>query len=436
MKVPQKKVLRIMIVDRSKVARSLISRILKREIKSASIVTCGSAEEAMNYLQQEKFDLITTAVVLPGLDGFELCHEIRKNDMQRITPVIVVSSDANMSVLHKGFDTGVTDYFNKSLGHDRLVKFIKEIAQRQSSVVGRVLYVENHNVPVTQTALEMHGLYITHVKSGEEALDLLKKTAEKFDIVFTDYFLEGKMTGGNLLQAIRSELNYSREEMPVLLIEKDQTDIHYMGANDFIRHPIIEEVLIARLTSLLLIKHQYKLIKRYSQNLYKLQITDSLTGLYNKNFLFEEGKKFLAQSQEICLMMIDLDDFEKFNEMQGYLVGDRILRIIGQFFLNFFPKKMLVARFSGKKFTVLISDCNVIKGKVIAEKLRLQMMKLKPESVEITVSIGLAFSEGVNKVLLSSLISDAETALRTAYQQGHNCTCLCVTNKNIFSASN
>lgn len=444
-----KKTSRIMIVDRSEVARSIISHILQKEMEDAFIITCGSAEEALEYLQREKFDLITTSLLLPGLDGLDLCHEIRKSDKQHLTPVIVVSSDADTRLLREGFSAGVTDYFNKSLGYKRLVEFIKDVAQRHAGLVGRVLYVEDSlsTAQATQTLMEKHGLYITHVTNAEDALELLKKSRtadnatdmDEFDIVFTDFFLAGHMTGGDLLYAVRTQLHCSRQEMPVLVItiednEQCQTEIFHAGANDFITKPVIEEVLIARIKSLLLVKHQHNVLKRYSRDMYHLATTDSLTGVRNKRFLLDEGTSFISQNPQLCMMMVDIDNFNTINEDQGHMIGDHILHMFGKFLNSFFPKEAMVARFAGKKFTILVPDCTLDKGKTIAENLRRRVMKLKPEGMEITVSIGLTSSEGVAETTLATLILDADSALYSAQTRGYNRTCLCMTHKNITSA--
>jgi len=400
----------IMIVDRSEVARSIISHILQKEMYDAYIVTCGSAEEAMDYLHRKKFDLITTSLLLPSLDGLDLCHEIRKSNRQHLTPVIVVSSDADRRLLREGFSAGVTDYFNKSLGYKRLVEFIKDVLQRHAGLVGRILYVEDSisEAQATQTLMERHGLHITQISSGEEALQLLKKARnsnddveQEFDLVFTDFFLNGKMTGGDLLYAIRTQLHYSRQEMPVLVVtiednKKCQVDIFHAGANDFITKPIIEEVLIARVKSLLLVKHQYNVIKRYSKDIYKLETTDSL---------------------------VDIDHFETIDKVQGHMIADHVLHLVSQFFINAFSKEVIVTRFVGKKFTLLMPDYTLEKGKIMAENLRRQMIELKPEGLDITVSIGLTSSEGVTETTLATLISDADNALQTAQKQGYNRTC-------------
>lgn len=426
-----------MIVDRSEVARSIISHILQKEMQNAYIVTCGSAEEALEYLHREKFDLITTALLLPGLDGLDLCHEIRKSDKQHATPVIVVSSDADTRLLREGFSAGVTDYFNKSLGYKRLVEFIKDVSQRHAGLVGRILYVEDSPSTAEQTKglLMNHGLQLEHFTNAEDALRLLKQNAEQsngedtgFDVVFVDFFLAGQMTGGDLLYAIRTQLHYSRQELPVLVItipenEECQADIFHAGANDFITKPVVEEVLMARLKSLLLIKHQYNVLKRYSKEMYQLATTDGLTGVRNKEFLFNDGPEFIKKHPLLCVMMVDIDDLEAINERHGHVSGDHVLHSIGHFLNSFFSRKgnSMVARFGGKKFTVLIAEADLAAGREIAEELRQAVETLQPEGVDITVTIGLtACDEKAEPATLNTLIAQGDQALHAAKEAGFN----------------
>jgi diguanylate cyclase (GGDEF)-like protein len=439
------KTYRIMIIDRSEMVQSIITHILKHEIKKITIVTCNSAEQAMRHLEKEKFDIITTSVLLPGLDGLALCRKIRQSKKQHLTPVIVVSSDADCLIQHEGFSAGVTDYFNKSLGYRRLIEFIKDILQRHSGQVGRILYVEDNltTAQATRTILEKQGMHITHVSTGEQALELLKTSRpyeneinKKFDIVLTDFFLEGEMTGGDLLYMIRTQLHYSLQEMPVLVMTIDdsierQVELFQAGANDFITKPVLEEGLIARIKSLLLIKHQYILLKRYYRTIYKLQTSDSLTGTYNKQFLLEKGKVFLSQYQNICLIMLDIDHLEEINKKHGKLKGDHILHLIGNYLIKLFPKEVIIARVAGKTFSILIPKYSIEQGKELAEQLRIQIMEYNPDGLTITISIGLSFSKGIAKTTITSLLSDADSALRAAQQEGYNRICLCLTQKNI-----
>jgi len=421
-----------MIVDRSEVARSIIAHILQKEMQNAYIVTCGSAEEALEYLHREKFDLITTALLLPGLDGLDLCHEVRKSDKQHLTPVIVVSSDADTRLLREGFSAGVTDYFNKSLGYRKLVEFIKDVSQRHAGLVGKILYVEDSTstAKTTQGLLQNHGLQITHVTNAEEALELLKASGSEaetsFDVVFTDFFLEGPMTGGDLLYAIRTQLHLSRQELPVLVVtvqdnEACQADIFHAGANDFIMKPVIEEVLMARLKSLLLIKHQYNVLQRFSRDMFQLATTDALTGVKNKEYLFSDGPEYLKKQKQLCLMMLDIDHLEEINEQRGHITGDHILHSVGRFLQHYFENKnAFLSRFGGKKFTLMLANHDLQAGYEVAEDLRRRVLQLQPENVEISASIGIADIEGMQKPSLNALIANADNALHLAKERGFN----------------
>jgi len=438
---------RIMIVDRSEVARSIISHILQKEMPNAFIVTTGSAEEALEYLHREKFDLITTALLLPGLDGLDLCHEVRKSEKQSFTPVIVVSSDADRRLLREGFSAGVTDYFNKSLGYRKLVEFIKDVCQRHAGLVGRILYVEDSIITAekTKAVMQNHGLQITHLTRAEEALELIKHMdpgeRTEYDVIFTDFFLEGEMTGGDLLYAIRTQLHYSRQDLPVLVVtvqdnQECQADVFHAGANDFITKPVIEEVLIARLKSLLLVKHQYNVLKRYSRDMYQLATTDGLTSVRNKQYLLDEGPEFLKKNPVSCVLMVDIDHLERINEEHGHIIGDHVLHVVGYFLTSFFPEeKNLIARFGGKKFTVLIAGCDLEHGAKQAESLRQKIMELKPEGIQVTASIGLASSSGLGETTLQALLADADSALTAVRAKGFNRTCACTVDKTYKTIS-
>jgi len=90
---------------------------------------------------------------------------------------------------------------------------------------------------------------------------------------------------------------------------------------------------------------------------------------------------------------------------------------------------VMVVRFAGKKFTVLIPGCGADKGREIAEDLRLKMLGLNPEGLEVTVSIGVASTEGVAGIPLATLIADADHALHISQAQGHNRTNVCISHK-------
>lgn len=262
-------------VDSSGVSRELVARILTSTLQGVQVTSCSSGREALDRLGDEPYGLITTSLALPDMDGLDLCRTIRQTEGHRHTPLIVVSGEAGQRLAKEGFAAGVTDYFDKSLGYPAFAAFIKEFCRRNSGVVGRVLFVEDSNTAaaITRRSLERHGLHITHVTSAEQALDYLERRGPDglaFDLVITDFYLKGAMTGGDLLHTIRVRFHYSRQELPVLMItgqedQQLQRDAFYAGANDFVRKPLVEEELMGRVRSLLLIRQLHDALQRQSQ---------------------------------------------------------------------------------------------------------------------------------------------------------------------------
>ena len=426
----------IMIVDGSEVSRTIIARILKNEIENVNITACGNAAEALQRLGNwERFDLITTSLMLPDMDGLDLCTRIRASERHHYTPVIVVSGDADSRLLREGFAAGVTDYFDKSSGYKAFVDFIKSFLQRNSGLVGKILYVEDSPTAatITRRIMEKHGLKVVHVTHAEQALELLEGVAngwgsedDGFDIIVTDFFLKGKLTGGDLLHAIRTRFHYSQQEMPVLVItvtdnQQKQAEVFHAGANDFVQKPIYEEIFIARIRSLLLIKQQFIALKHQTDEMSRLATTDSLTGVRSKRFLLDNGNKLLKKeaNKPVSAMIMDIDHFKKINDQLGHLTGDHVLAGIGAQLNESFPDDMVV-RFGGEEFSIIMTNTTVMKAAECADEVRRKIEQLRPANVDVTFSIGVACSDEHPDADITKLLSLADKALYAAKENGRN----------------
>lgn len=422
---------RIMVVDGSSVSREIVTRILSNVIKGALITPCASGQDALDTLANGQFDLITTSLLLPDQDGLELCRTIRQLKLHHTTPIIVISGDADTRMLREGFNSGVTDYFDKSQGYPAFGEFIKAFSQRNSGLVGRILFVEDSltAATITRRMLERHGLKITHVTSAEEALKHVQAMYQgevTYDIVITDFYLENDMTGGDLLHAIRSRYQFTRQELPVLLITgKDdmqiQVDTFHAGASDFVNKPLVEEILMARVRSQLLIKHQYDALQHLNNNIEQVASTDALTGVRNRRYLLEHGPRLLAtaESEQFWAMIIDIDHIKQVNTHHGHLVGDHLLASLGKILREHFPEAMVV-RFGGEEFAILLPNTPHQQALARAERLRQQVEQLKPEGITVTISIGMACSSSLANADLNLLLGLADKALAAAKEAGRN----------------
>jgi CheY-like chemotaxis protein len=250
---------RIMVVDGSKVVRKMIEGVLRQQLPAMEFIGVETGEEAKAALQSGAFSLVTTALRLPDMDGLALARHLREHTPQAYIPIIVVSGDVQERLESRSFNDNVTDYFDKSLGFNALAAFIKGYVAPESEPGGEVLYVEDSRVVAlaTRRMLEKHGLQVIHCTCVEDAVAHLEtmKAQNRIpgpDVVLTDVYLKGDLTGKDLVQSIRKVFGYPKGLLPVLVMTGDanpanQTDLLRAGANDLVQKPIEERLLVTKL---------------------------------------------------------------------------------------------------------------------------------------------------------------------------------------------
>jgi DNA-binding response OmpR family regulator len=249
---------RVMVVDGSKMVRKMIADVLKRELPGVEVIGCASVAEARKALEEGAVHLVTTSLALKDGDGLEIARSVRESAGQAYVPVIVVSGDAQQHLVERRFTEYVTDYFDKSLGHEALAAFIRGYVQPQAVVGATVLYVEDSRVvaETTKRMLERHDLKVVHVLKAEDAFALLTAeslghSAHRFDLVLTDVTLKGELSGRDVVQRVRIDFAYGKRRLPILVMTGDdnrdnQSALLQAGANDLVLKPIEERLLITK----------------------------------------------------------------------------------------------------------------------------------------------------------------------------------------------
>ena len=250
---------RIMVVDGSKVVRKMLEGLLRQQLPDMQYIGCETGEEAKAALQSGAVSLVTTALRLPDMDGLELARYLREHTPQAYIPIIVVSGDVQDRLENRSISDDVTDYFDKALGFSALAAFIKGYVAPESEPGGEVLYIEDSRVVAvaTRRMLEKHGLTVIHCTGVEDAIAHLETMKAQGripgpDVVLTDVYLKGDLTGKDLLHAIRNDFHYSKGLLPALVMTGDanpanQTDLLRVGANDLVQKPIEERLLVTKL---------------------------------------------------------------------------------------------------------------------------------------------------------------------------------------------
>lgn len=156
---------------------------------------------------------------------------------------------------------------------------------------------------------------------------------------------------------------------------------------------------------------------------------DGLTGLYNRRWLDNALPRILTQmnkiAQPLCILVIDVDHFKKYNDQHGHQGGDLALISMGNVLRTNIRPYDFATRFGGEEFMVLLPNTNQSEGGVLAERIRQEtegQLVANPDGPampSITVSIGLAVSD--SNSMSKSLFAAADKQLYLAKQSGRNC---------------
>jgi CheY-like chemotaxis protein len=249
---------RVMVVDGSRLVRKLIHAVLEKELPGVRVVEGGSLAEVRAILAGEPVDLVTTALVLPDGDGLQVARAVREAGGQRYVPVIVISGDVQSHLEDRRFTEDVTDYFDKSLGHNALAAFIRGYVHPEPIPDAHVLYIEDSRTVAVaiRRMLEAHRMRVTHVTNAEDAIAYLEAYAGTdgapgADLVLTDLYLKGELDGRDVLNKVRNGLGYGKRRLPVLVMTGDdnranQATLLRHGANDLVLKPIEERLLATK----------------------------------------------------------------------------------------------------------------------------------------------------------------------------------------------
>lgn len=156
----------------------------------------------------------------------------------------------------------------------------------------------------------------------------------------------------------------------------------------------------------------------------KMASIDHLTGVYNRHKFSElyllAYKTMIKRTNDLCLIILDIDDFKQINDTYGHNVGDKVLVAISNLLVDTLREVDVICRWGGEEFVVLTPGVPIAMGCVLAEKLRKKIQELKVDDItDITASFGVArVKEGLSML---DVVDEADKALYVAKKNGKNC---------------
>jgi len=167
----------------------------------------------------------------------------------------------------------------------------------------------------------------------------------------------------------------------------------------------------------------FRAFEKKERELTELTKRDSLTKLYNHSTSYEMMRSIIKDNERnnenLCLMMIDVDDFKAINDKFGHVKGDEILSKIGQLFLTCEGPIRLAGRYGGDEFVVLFSNIDYEKTKILAAKIFKRMDELSNEvGIKVTLSIGVSLWK--SGLTAKDLVKLADKQMYNAKDVGKN----------------
>lgn len=169
--------------------------------------------------------------------------------------------------------------------------------------------------------------------------------------------------------------------------------------------------------------------ERAIHRLQQIARLDELTGMYNRRYLFDKVRHELNRmqrrnSENLILMMLDVDHFKEVNDQYGHAAGDDLLKCVAAQLAEILRAPDVLGRYGGEEFCVLLPDTNMAMGLQVAERLRIAANNAKiavaDQTVQRTISIGVAYACPTYLPDLSELFRTADRALYQAKKEGRN----------------
>lgn len=451
---------RILVVD------DILPNVKLLEAKLASeyyeVLTATGGAEALEKVVSDAPDIVLLDVMMPGMDGFEVCTRIKSNPDTAHIPVVMVTALTDSEDKVRGLEAGADDFLSKPINDMALMARVRSLVRlkmatdewrirektaNQLGVVGESSHVMNESADnakiivvedkdfekrkISDSLAKDHG-GVTIVSTG---LEIMEKVAHQdFDLMIISLNLDDE-DGLRLCSHLKS--NERTRGLPIIMLgnEDDLGRIAQgleMGAHDYILRPIDRNELVARVrTQVRRKRFQERLRATYEISL-SMALTDSLTGLYNRRYLEVHLDKLLIKNQEsrkmMAVVMMDIDHFKNVNDTHGHNVGDEILKVFADRMKDNLRSFDLVARMGGEEFVAILPDVSEERAHMVAERLRKSIAdhpipcSADGGQLTITTSIGGALIAPGEQPVIHEVLERADKCLYEAKHGGRNCT--------------
>ncbi len=340
----------LLYVEDERVTREQVSRILQRIVTELHVAENG--QEGLKLYQEKRPDIILTDIMMPVMDGLEMCREIRRLD--RESQLIMLTAHSDTEYLLECISLGVNQYVQKPVDFVQLASSIetcsnyvllkRKIVRQEARIQMLSQAVEQAPAPVIITSLNGSIEYVNAMFSrltGYDPEEVLGRNPR---------LLKSELTPPDLYAELWRTITSGNEWKGELANKHKNGSIYW------------ETVKISPLrgsdgaiTGFLKVSQDITDRKLYEENLHYLGTHDPLTGLYNRAYFDAELQRLEAgREYPVSVVIADLDGLKDVNDNQGHDAGDRMIKGAAEVLLAAFRASDVVARIGGDEFSVLL----------------------------------------------------------------------------------
>ncbi|MBX5157541.1 MULTISPECIES: PleD family two-component system response regulator [unclassified Rhizobium] len=447
---------RILVVDDIPANVKLLEARLLAEY--FDVMTAADGYTALAICERNQVDLILLDIMMPGIDGFEVCERLKASQKTAHIPVVMVTALDQPADRVRGLKAGADDFLTKPVNDLQLISRVKSLLRLKTlSDELRIRADTAHTMGIDDLTRAVEGradetaqvlLVDGRANSQERLIRALKPVADvlalsdpqaalfeaaesAFDLVivnanFDDY------DPLRLCSQLRS-LERTRF-LPILIITEQGADEMVvraldLGVNDYIIRPVDPNELVARSLTQIRRKRYNDRLRASVKQTIELAVTDPLTGLYNRRYLDNHlnvlFNRSMARGRPLSVLITDIDRFKQVNDTYGHDGGDEVLREFANRVRSTIRGADLACRYGGEEFVVVMPDTSPEIAAAVAERLRTAiesapfMLKHAGEALNVTASFGIA-SRIAAVLTPDQLMKQADLALYEAKNTGRN----------------
>jgi two-component system, cell cycle response regulator len=447
---------RILVVDDIPANVKLLEARLSAEY--FDVATAYNGADALALCERAECDIVLLDVMMPGLDGFEVCRKLKSNPLTHHIPVVMVTALDQPSDRVRGLEAGADDFLTKPVAEVALVSRVRSLARlkmvtdelRMRAVTSKEIGIQSpEREAVTETGRNGRVLIVDDRENsfGRIVATLSKEHTVKvetnpneavfeaaegnYDLVIVSLGLQD-FDGLRLCSQIRS-LERTRN-LPILAIAEADNNARLargleIGVNDYLARPIDSNEMLARVRTQIKKKRYTERLRDNVQMSIELAITDSLTGLFNRRYMETHLGTLVEQSaargKPITVLVLDIDYFKAINDSHGHDAGDDVLREFALRIRKATRNIDLACRYGGEEFVIVMPETDMAVATMVAERLRRRIasepfaIQHHTRHVEVTISIGIAALTGVTDDA-TTILKRADQALYRAKRDGRN----------------